>query len=74
MQEKPAVCDSGSDSYSMENWPSFLKSTDISEDFLQNCTGIESVLSHPVGPVGIGTDGYNFAAQLLESAEIIRRG
>ena len=62
MQAEPAAMGSGFCSQPMKNWLSSLKSTDISEDFLQNLAGIEGVLSHPAGLVGIGADGDDFPA------------
>ena len=48
-----------------------LKGTDIAEDVLQDLTGPVCMLAHPVGGVGIGTDGDDLAAQLLKSPEIV---
>ena len=58
----------------MKNWLTVFKSTNISKNVLQNLAGLPGILTDPVTAVGIGANGDDFAAQLPETAEVIRSG
>ena len=53
----------------MEDRLPVLKGTDVSKDLPEHLHRLSAVLSHPLSPVGIGADGHDLAAQLLETQE-----
>ena len=58
----------------MEDRFSVLEGADVTEYLFQNGAGFKGVLTHTGGSVGIGANGDDFAAKLLETAEVIFRG
>lgn len=51
----------------MENGLAVLEGTDMAKDLTGHGAGIESILTDPIRPVGIGTDGDDLSPQLLEA-------
>ena len=57
----------------MENRLTIFESADVAEDVSENVAGIISILADAMALLGIGTDGDDFASQLLNPLKVLSR-
>ena len=58
----------------MEYGLAILEGADIAKNVFEHLADLEGILPYPGALVGVGTDGHDFSAQFLKTADVVHTG